>query len=99
LNVLLFDPRSEWIRVNDISALNTNRLADKTSIPYLMVALRDPDQQGSVGFGAYVILHRLIPSLGAFRSEAYFKEHREEEIRAVESWWTDELAGKHSGAQ
>jgi hypothetical protein len=92
LNEALFNA-DRFVRLQAMLTLWTNRLADKSSIPYLMVALSDPDPM--VASTADQALHALIPQLGPWRGREYFTQSRDETIRAVEKWWTDELAGKH----
>jgi hypothetical protein len=99
LNALLYDTRSSSTRVNAILALAQNRLADRSSIPYLMLALQDPEPQGLVAHTAHVQLHRIIPELGPPKDQRTFlKDPRDLEIKTVERWWVDELAGKHGNA-
>jgi hypothetical protein len=94
------DTRSDITRINAIFALGDNKLADKSSIPFLMVALHDPEPQGAVSYTAYCILHRLIATLGPPKDhETYLNSLRDEEIKAIEVWWVDELAGKDKGGQ
>lgn len=91
LNPLLFEA-DEYTRIN--TAITLQRLADRSSIPYLMLALRDPETQNVVAYSAYRILHRLVPALGSPRDPKYFEIQREAEARRVYVWWKDELAGK-----
>jgi hypothetical protein len=92
LNVLLFDP-APMVREHVMLALRNNRLADQGSIPYLMVALKDPNTIVAAAAGA--TLHELIPSLGAWRGPEAFLTHREEEIQKLDEWWVDHLSGRH----
>ena len=90
LNPMLFEP-SKYSRVNSILALV--RLADRSSVPYLVLALRDPDR--SVAALAYGLLHRLIRTVGPAKDRSYFHVQRGAETRILYAWWRDELAGKH----
>lgn len=92
LNPLLFES-DQYIRVNTAYALQS--LATSNSIPYLMLALRDPETQNVVGYTAYRTLHRLIPELGHPKDWTLFKIQREAERRRLYLWWQDELMGKH----
>lgn len=93
LNPLLFE-FDEYIRVNTVYTLQD--LADATSIPYLLLALRDPEPQNVVDYTAYRTLHRLIPKLGRPKDWSLFQIQREAESRRLYEWWKDELAGKHT---
>ena len=81
------------MRLNATFALD--HLADKTSIPYLMLALRDPDTQNVIPPSAYGMLHKLIPALGPAQGSGYFAIHRAAEDQHLNAWWSDELNGKH----
>ena len=89
LNPWLFDPRVK-VRRAAIHALE--KLADPTSIPYLLMALHDPDAE--IEYGAYQIVHRLAPETGPARPEPYFEAHTSEEVNALYGWWQDDLSGK-----
>lgn len=94
LNQLLFDTNSDYTRIN--AAFTLLPMADRSSIPYLIVALQDPETQGAVSFTAY---QALVPMLGlpmAGLSEEEFAKRRTEVISAANVWWVDELQGKHS---
>jgi len=92
LNPLLFDT-SRNIRINVILGLRT--LADRTSIPYLLLALRDSDPQKFFAPEAARILHKLVPGSRKDQRDAAFWAHRNEDIQLVSTWWQDELSGKH----
>jgi hypothetical protein len=91
LNVLLLDDRSQFTRLNASDALNAG-LADETSIPYLMIAMNDPEPL--VAYQADVMLHRLVPTLGPPADRKSFLERRDAEFEAVRRWWTDRLSEK-----
>jgi hypothetical protein len=55
----------------------------------LIKALRNLDEGP---YSTYVELHLLVPALGPARDRIYFRDHQEEEIRAAEKWWGDEVA-------
>lgn len=90
LNPLLFHV-AEYVRVNTATALRD--LANSTSIPYLVLALHDPN--AFVNYDAYATLCRLIPILGPLKTISEFEGHREEILKPVYAWWRDELDGKH----
>ena len=92
LNALLFGP-TYFPRYHAAYALRD--LADRTSIPYLVLSLRSPDPQRSIPYNAYATLHRLIPELGPPKSLPYFETRSEPEIEPIYQWWRDELNGKH----
>lgn len=92
LNPLLFQS-AYFSRLNAADALRN--LADQTSIPYLILALRDPDPQHMIPYQAYWTLHRLIPELGPAKSLPYFQVASATEVQPIYKWWQDELQGKH----
>ncbi len=93
LNPLLFETPL-YTRLNTMYALSKS--ANRTSIPYLLLALRDPDV--SIAQDAYGIMHRLLPTLEPGQGYDYFQAHREQETSILFNWWRDELAGKHPHA-
>jgi hypothetical protein len=70
--------------------------ADRTSVPYLVLALQDPDPV--VSYGAYALLHRLLKALGPSRTRPEFEANRDAETQPIYAWWQDELAGLHHAA-
>jgi len=92
LNPLLFFS-AYYARLNAMFAVD--HLADHTSIPYLMLAIRDPDEQGIIPQSAYGMLHKLVPTLGEAFGNNYFAQHRAAETKKLFAWWSDELLGKH----
>ncbi len=92
LNSLLFES-AYFSRLNASDALRN--IADRTSIPFLMLALRDPDPQHVIAYNAYWTLHRLIPNLGKVKSLPYFQVQPEVESQPIYDWWRSELEGKH----
>jgi len=84
LHALLFE-RSYSIRLSAIFALDN--VATKESIPYLILALRDPDPQHVIPASAYGILHRLASSLGTSAGYEYFIAHQDEEVEVLYEWW------------
>ncbi len=92
LNPLLF-ATSQYARLNAMAALQN--LGGRSSLPYLMLTLFDPEEQNVVGYSAYRTLHRLVPALGRPRDPGYFEVQREAETARVLRWWKDELSGKH----
>jgi len=102
LNPLLFEVLSGE-RLNAIMSIgkmaynvNTKRQPfDRSSIPYLLIALRDPETQQVVAQSAYGILHIMNPELGSGEGSGYFYTKRENETKILLDWWRDELSGKH----
>jgi hypothetical protein len=92
LNPLLFSS-SYYLRLTAIEGIDN--IAGRSSIPYLMLAVRDPDRQGIIQQSAYGMLHQLIPSLGEAYGSGYFAQHRATETKRLYAWWSDELLGKH----
>ena len=92
LNPLLLR-KSQYTRLNAMFSLQN--VADRGSIPYLMLALFDPEEQNVVAYSAYRTLHRLIPVLGHPHDGDYFEVEREAETARVLRWWKDELSGKY----
>ena len=88
LNQALF-MHSETTRRSAIQVLG--KLADESSVPYLLVALRDP--QGDVAFGAHQILARLIPELGPVLSRSAFDARQAQVAEAGAQWWPKHLQG------
>ena len=70
--------------------------ADRTSVPYLVLALQDPDP--IVSYGAYALLHRLLKALGPARTRHDYEGNKDTETRPIYAWWQDELAGLHHAA-
>ena len=91
LNRLLFCPEY-FTRLHTMFALD--HLADRTSIPYLMLALRDPDTQNIIPQSAYGLLHQLNPSLGLAYGSDYFAQHHAVEMQKLDAWWSNRLLGK-----
>jgi hypothetical protein len=86
LNEALF-MRSETTRRAAVQALD--KLADQSSVPYLLVALRDP--QGDVAFGAHRILARLVPELGPVLLRTAFDAKQEQVAEVGAQWWAKHL--------
>lgn len=79
--------RSESTRSAAIKALS--KLADQSSIPYLLIAQYDP--KPDIAYGAYKTLHRLIPSLGQTKERALFEAQREALVQEGFDWWVKHL--------
>jgi len=79
--------RSEFTRDAAIKALD--KLADQSSIPYLLLAQYDP--KPDIAFGAYKTLHRLIPELGPAKLRGTFDAGRETLAQQGFDWWTKSL--------
>ena len=73
-------------------------IADKSCIPYLILALRDPDPDQIIPVAADIALHRLIPVLGPAPTQSHddYIKHRQESTKLIYDWWIDELNGKHT---
>jgi len=79
--------RSQYTRLAAVEALN--KLADGSSVPYLIIALRDPN--GDVAYGAHHVLSRLVPSLGPYLPRATFDASRDQLAEAGVKWWIKHL--------
>jgi len=90
LNLETFNPDPSTRRKSIKLLVNE---ANHTSIPFLVLALQDPDS--SVAFGAYKILHHLVPALGPAKDATAFNVKRAAVSQPVYDWWRDELLGKH----
>jgi HEAT repeat protein len=95
LNRLLTDERSANTRLSATLALRARHLADRSSIPFLIQALSDPDSRGIIQDAADQMLHEIVPILGGYRGREYLLTHRSEEILMFEHWWAEEQNGKH----
>jgi HEAT repeat protein len=90
LNKTLFEPYPE-LREAAIVALGAR--ADNSSIPYLALALQDPDQK--VSYGAYRLLVRLTGAGKPAAGEAEYAASTDMVKAPLYAWWADELNGKH----
>jgi len=79
--------RSQYTRLAAVEALN--KLADGSSVPYLIIALRDPN--GDVAYGAHHVLARLVPALGPYLERATFDVSRAKLAEAGVAWWVKHL--------
>jgi len=79
--------RSQYTRLAAVEALN--KLADQSSVPYLLIALRDPN--GDVAYGAHHVLARLVPALGPYLERAAFDASRAKLADAGVAWWVKHL--------
>lgn len=93
LNKMLFS-EYYYLRLHAIFALND--LGDESSIPYLLIALSDPDPQNVIAQSAYYMIYRSTPDLKKPKSEEYFYANREKEIDIVYRWWKGYLAGENT---
>ena len=93
LNKMLFS-EYYYLRLHAIFALDD--LRDKSSIPYLIVALSDPDPQYVIASNAYYMIYRAAPDLKEPKSEEYFYANREKEIDIVYRWWRGYLSGENA---
>ena len=90
LNQTLFS--TSWqVRLNAETSII--RLHRPSSIPYLMVALYDPERQNIVAYDAYCELSAYM----GFRpvSEARFYANRAKAAVRIFNWWKVELSGGH----
>jgi len=92
LNPLLFEV-SEYTRINAVVALN--RLADKTSIPYLILALQDPDPQQVIPHEAYGAIVRLVLP-DQVEGVGDYNAHKVDVNSAIYTGWSAYLSGKFS---
>jgi len=79
--------RSQYTRLAAVEALN--KLADQSSVPYLIIALRDPN--GDVAYGAHHVLARLVPALGPYLPRATFDASRAKLADTGVAWWIKHL--------
>ena len=91
LNPLLWEMSLETRRA---ALAQLQKLADKSSIPYLLLACEDPDFD--VAYGAYQLLGKLLPEVGAHVIRKAFEADRETALKPLYAWWQDELLDKHS---
>ncbi len=99
LNELLLDPASEWVRYRAATTLNQKRLADKSSIPYLIKALNDPGIQGQTAYLAHRMLHALVPVLGSPKDRnSFMASDRSIEIQAAQAWWESHSSERNTQA-
>ncbi len=93
LNPLLLED-DEYIRINSVLALQ--KIADTSSIPYLVLSLHDPDPQNLVPYTAYLTLHKIIPKLPKPVNDFdYTRPIPQKDLMPINSWWNDELMGVH----
>jgi hypothetical protein len=67
LNPLLF-AKSDWTRVNAMTALTP--LADRGSVPYMLLALRDPEPQHIVNRYSEALIRSLVRGVGVIAQES-----------------------------
>ncbi len=65
------------------------QFADQSSIPYLLIALYDP--QPEIAFNAYTILHRLVPDLGVATVNKW-KTEQAMQTKMAFDWWQKYLS-------
>jgi hypothetical protein len=83
LNQVL-DNGPPFARLNAAPALR--RVANKSSVPFLLAAMSKDDPQHMVSLKAYATLHDLIgAAAGDLASREYFLQHRDVEIQQVQS--------------
>jgi len=94
------------LRSNAAFAIARNA-PDVETLPYLLLALNDPDPIGDIPYLAYRTIHRLAPVLGASDDWPYYLAHRDGENQEIRDWWKIYLqnganagmSGKHYGVQ
>ena len=94
LKPLLFNC-NYWVRLS--AGNSVGRFSDYKTVPYLLFALNDHDQQKLIPTGADVILYFLLSKEKQEdeRNDDQFSMHRKERIPTYYVWWNDELLGKH----
>jgi HEAT repeat protein len=90
LNALILQPSTET-RQKAIAELQKG--VDVSSIPYLILALHDPNED--VAYSAYRMLYRLRPKLKGIKERAAFNADRKTALLPIYDWWEDELLGRH----
>jgi HEAT repeat protein len=91
INPLLFEP---YPVLRERASAALLQKADRSSIPYLVLALQDPDSK--VSYNAYLTLRRLLGVPSAPLSEVDYLAGQDAAIKPLYAWWSDELSGKHS---
>lgn len=91
LNPLLWEMSLQTRRA---ALMHLQKLADRSSIPYLLLACEDPDFD--VAYGAYQLLGTLLPEVGAPVIRKTFESERAKALEPFYAWWQDELLDKHS---
>jgi hypothetical protein len=69
------------------------KLADRSSIPYLLIAVQDPDS--TIAYTAYKKFFRLVDGQGLGQPRQAFEADREAVVKPLYDWWRDDLQGKH----
>ncbi len=91
LNPLLFEDE-RFIRVNALSTLS--RAKDSRSVPYLLLALYNPSDQGDDASQAYAIFTQISQAKLSVNADQFLISP-DKARAAAWSWWQDELSGKH----
>ena len=84
--VALFSP-AVGVRRATINILGESPTVD--DIPYLELALRDPD--AGVAYSAYTLLWRLLDLPGTAVPLAHFRTHWQQDSDPERHWWWDEM--------
>lgn len=92
LNPLLFE-RETTTRRDAMAALQAR--ADRSSVPYLLMAIEDPE--GDIAYSASTTLHRVLKIKPLSSNRADWEAHREADAAPLYAWWRDELLGNHIG--
>jgi hypothetical protein len=83
---------SFYLRTNAASALRAMPVLSLSSVPYLMLALLDPDKD--IAGSACQTLHAAVPELGPCDDGGYFDDHLEFERAEHFDWWRHLLNGE-----
>ena len=83
----------DGLRITAVNELRFSLPGGQSSIPYLVLALHDSEDQ--VAYQAYASLSKLAPELGPSDDTVYWARHKRSEIERILSWWRDELNGKN----
>ncbi len=102
LNLLLIDS-SRYLRFNTVDAIgqfetsaeSNRRSFDRSSIPFLLLSMRDPETMSFVAQTSYALLYDFSPELGQAQGNFYFEKNRAVETQKLLNWWRDELSSKH----
>jgi len=93
LSPLLIDP-NQYTRTNAALALGSMPATTWLSLPYIMLALREPDSEGTNLYVTRGLLCRIAPELGPLDDISYFRDHRISEVNDLYVWWSDIMQGK-----
>ncbi len=94
LNPLTFSDNL-YLRTQAVYAIY--KIANNTSIPFLILALHDPDPTGNIPAAATIAMHRLVPALGPVPLQSHddYIKLKQSQTERIYQWWADELNRKH----